>query len=205
MGAGMLGRFLAVDLLLVCTPGADWAYAITAGLRSRALPAAVAGLVAGYAGYTLLAVTGLVMIVAGSPSLLTTLTALGAGYLMWLGWSALSRPSVPQAAAAPIAVSRRRIMLRGAGVSGLNPKALLLYFALFPQFISPGTGWPVAAQTALLGALHMAGCAVVYLAVGVSARTLLTARPTAALVVTRVSGAMMTVIGALLLIERVAG
>lgn len=71
--------FLAVDLPLVFTPGADWAHAITAGIRGRSVVPAVAGLIAGYAGYTLLAVAGLVVIVANSATLLTALTAAGAG------------------------------------------------------------------------------------------------------------------------------
>lgn len=205
MDAGTVVAFLAVDLLLVFTPGADWAYAITAGLRERLLLPAVAGLVAGYAGYTLLAVAGLVVLVESSASLLTGLTVLGAGYLMWLGWSALARPSTPHNAAEPLASSPWQIMVKGAGVSGLNPKALLLYFSLFPQFLTPGKGWPVAAQTGLLGALHMASCAVVYLAVGALAGTVLKSRPAAARAVTRASGAMMIIIGGFLLVERLAG
>jgi threonine/homoserine/homoserine lactone efflux protein len=96
-------------------------------------------------------------------------------------------------------------MLKGAGISGLNPKALLLYFALFPQFIDTAGGWPVAAQTGLLSMLHLTACAVVYLAVGVLARTVLKTRPSSARVVTRVSGAMMIAIGAFLLVELLAG
>jgi threonine/homoserine/homoserine lactone efflux protein len=96
-------------------------------------------------------------------------------------------------------------MLRGIGISGLNPKALLLYFSLFPQFIDPAGAWPVAGQTGLLGSLHMTACAVVYLTVGVLARTVLRTRPAAARAVTRVSGAMMIVIGGFLLVERLAG
>ncbi|TPQ20722.1 LysE family translocator [Streptomyces sporangiiformans] len=205
MDAGTVAAFLAVDLLLVFTPGADWAYAITAGLRNRSVLPAVAGLVAGYAGYTLLAVAGLVVIVASSASLLTALTVVGAAYLMWLGGGVLARPATPGASTEPMAASGRQIMLKGAGISGLNPKALLLYFSLFPQFIDPAAGWPVAAQTGLLGTLHMVSCAAVYLAVGVLARTVLAARPTAARAVTRTSGAMMIAIGGFLLVERLAG
>ena len=47
-------------------------------------------------------------------------------------------------------------MAKGVGISSLNPKVLLLYFSLFPQFIRPANGWPVSAQIGLLGALHMA-------------------------------------------------
>ncbi|MFD5063052.1 MULTISPECIES: LysE family translocator [unclassified Streptomyces] len=186
-------------------PGADWAYAISAGLRDRSVFPAVAGLLAGYAGYTLLAVAGLVVIVASSATVLTALTVAGAAYLMWLGWGVLRRPTVLGASTEAMASSRGQIMLRGAGISGLNPKALLLYFSLFPQFIDPAGGWPVAAPTGLLGTLHMTACAVVYLAVGVLARSVLKARPSAARAVTRVSGAMMIVIGGFLLVERLAG
>jgi threonine/homoserine/homoserine lactone efflux protein len=200
-----LAAFLAVDLLLVFTPGADWAYAIAAGLRDRSVVPAVAGLIAGYAGYTLLAVAGLVVIVASSATLLTALTVAGTAYLMWLGWGVLTRPADLAASTETMASSRRQIMLKGAGISGLNPKALLLYFSLFPQFIDPAAGWPVAAQTGLLGTLHMTACAVVYLAVGVLARTVLKTRPSAARAVTRASGAMMIVIGGFLLVERLAG
>ncbi|MFF6775157.1 LysE family translocator [Streptomyces sp. NPDC012637] len=204
MDTTTLAAFLAVDLLLVFTPGADWAYAISAGLRERSVVPAVAGLVAGYAGYTLLAVAGLVVIVASSPAVLTALTVAGAGYLVWLGWGVLRQPAVPGAAAEALGSSRLRIMARGAGTSGLNPKALLLYFSLFPQFVDTAAGWPVAAQTGLLGTLHMTVCALVYLLVGVLARTVLKARPSAARAVTRVSGAMMIAIGGLLLVERLA-
>lgn len=208
MDTTTLAAFLAVDLLLIFTPGADWAYAITSGLRDRSVVPAVAGLVAGYAGYTLLAVAGLVVIVASSATLLTALTVAGAGYLVWLGWGVLRQPATLTAAGEetdPEGTSRLRVMLRGIGISGLNPKALLLYFSLFPQFIDPAGAWPVAGQTGLLGSLHMTACAVVYLTVGVLARTVLRTRPAAARAVTRVSGAMMIVIGGFLLVERLAG
>ncbi|WP_371794357.1 LysE family translocator [Streptomyces sp. NBC_01718] len=103
------------------------------------------------------------------------------------------------------ASSRGQIMLKGAGISGLNPKARLLYSSLFPQFIAPAVDWPVAAQTGLLGALHKAACALVYPAVGMLARRVLQTRPSAARAITRVSGAMMIAIGGFLLVKRLAG
>ncbi|WP_407835464.1 LysE family translocator [Streptomyces sp. DSM 116496] len=203
--AAFLAAFLAVDLLLVFTPGADWAYAISAGLRERSVVPAVTGLVAGHAAYALVAVAGLAVIVASSPAALTALTVAGAGYLLWLGWGVLRRPTVPAAAEEGSDASRVQVMLKGAGISGLNPKALLLYFALFPQFIDSADGWPVAAQAGLLSTLHLTACTVVYLSVGVLARTVLKSRPAAARAVTRISGAMMIVIGAFLLVERLVG
>ncbi|MFG3367610.1 LysE family translocator [Streptomyces sp. NPDC090032] len=204
MDTTTLVAFLAVDLLLVFTPGADWAYAISAGLRGRSVVPAVTGLLAGHAAYALVAVAGLALIVASSPAALTALTVAGAGYLLRLGWGVLRQPAVPAAADESADASRLQVMLKGAGISGLNPKALLLYFSLFPQFIDSATGWPVAAQTGLLSTVHLTACAVVYLVVGILARTLLQTRPSAARVVTRISGAMMIAIGAFLLVERLA-
>lgn len=198
----ILATFLSVDLLLVLTPGADWAFAIATGLRGRGLVAAVAGLVTGYAGYTLLAVAGLVVILVNAPGLLTAVTVLGAIYLAWLGWTTLRQPPAPEAAPDSQPVSNRRLFLRGLGISGLNPKAILLFFSLFPQFIDPDAVWPVAAQTATLGLLHMIGCAVVYYGVGALARVVLGTRPAAARAVTRTSGALMIGIGGFLLFQQ---
>ncbi|WP_225834127.1 LysE family translocator [Streptomyces sp. NK08204] len=204
MDSGLLFSFLAVDLLLVCVPGADWAYVIATALRGRPVPRAVAGLVSGYALHTVLATAGLTVLVAGSPRLLTALTVAGAGYLLWLGWGVLRRPVVPDAAAGTPGTDRS-LFLRGATISGLNPKGLLLYLSVLPQFLTlRGDRLPVPAQTASLGLLHMACCAAVYLTVGVLARALLAARPAAARALTRTSGAAMLGIGAFLLVERLA-
>ncbi|WP_371556318.1 LysE family translocator [Streptomyces longwoodensis] len=217
MDSTTLLSFLALDLLLVCVPGADWAYTIAAGVRGRSVPAAVGGLVSGYAVHTALAVAGLAVLVAGSPALLTALTVAGAGYLVWLGWSVLRRPGVPSGEpggpgpGALLGESGGRVFLRGAAISGLNPKGLLLYLSVLPQFLvtggarSGGGGdgghLPVAAQTAVLGLVHMACCAAVYATVGVLARAVLGARPAAARAVTRTSGAAMLGIGTLLLVQ----
>ncbi|CCK29382.1 LysE family efflux protein [Streptomyces davaonensis JCM 4913] len=198
MDFGTLISFLALDLLLVCVPGADWAYVISAGLRGGAVARAVGGLVSGYALHTVLAAAGLAVLVASRPALLTGLTVAGAAYLVWLGWSVLRRPGVPGEAAD----AGDRVFLRGAMISGLNPKGLLLYLSVLPQFLVTGAGrLPVPAQTATLGLLHMACCAAVYLAVGVGARRVLGARPAAARAVTRTSGAAMVGIGAFLLVQ----
>ncbi|NED88721.1 LysE family translocator [Streptomyces sp. SID11233] len=205
MDTTTLAAFLVVDLLLVFTPGADWAYAISAGVRGRSVAPAVLGLVAGHALYALVAVAGLAVIVAKSPAALTALTVAGAGYLLWLGWGVLRQPAMQTTVDEGTDASGVQVMLKGLGISGLNPKALLLYFSLFPQFIHAGQGWPVAAQTGLLSTVHLSACAVVYVGVALLARTVLQSRPSAARAVTRISGAMMIAIGAFLLVERLTG
>lgn len=194
--------FLTLSVLLVLVPGADWAYAIAAGLRDRSVIPAVGGLVLGYVGLTAVVVAGLAAVIAGTPSVLTGLTILGAVYLVWLGVTTVATPAGPPGRVETLAPSARRVLLRGAGTSGLNPKALLLYLALLPQFVDQDGSWPVAAQIGALGLLHILVCAVIYLGVATLARVVLRARPSIALAVTRLSGVAMIAIGVLLLIER---
>ena len=139
MQASVVAAFAAMSVLLVLTPGADWAYAVTAGLRDNSVVPAVGGIVLGYAGLTAAVAAGIAVIIAGTPGLLAGLTAVGAAYLLWLGGSTLVRPGdIGADTATASAASPWRAVLRGAGVSGLNPKALLLYLALLPQFVDQG-------------------------------------------------------------------
>jgi len=202
VAASSIAAFWVVSLLLVIVPGADWAYAISAGLRGGPVLAAVGGLLLGYAALTIAVAAGVAALVTRTPAVLTVLTALGAAYLMWLGAAALARPATAGAAAGRPASGSRAAVVRGAGISGLNPKGLLLFLALLPQFTDPRPGWPLAAQIGVLGAVHMLNCAVVYLGVGLLARTVLRARPAVARAITRLSGAAMVLIGMLLLVER---
>jgi threonine/homoserine/homoserine lactone efflux protein len=194
---------MTIDLLLVLTPGPDWAYVIAVGLRDRWVLQAVAGLVAGYAGLTVLVAAGLAVLITTSPGALTSVTLVGGTYLIWLGASVLSRPTEherSERAAHP--TSKTRVAARGAATSGLNPKGLLLFVAVLPQFVDHHGGLPVAVQIGVLGAIHMTNCGAAYLGVGTLARNALTGRPTAAHAVTRAAGAAMIVLGALLVLER---
>ncbi|SDM68128.1 LysE family translocator [Allokutzneria albata] len=203
MAISSVTAFWAVSVLLVLVPGADWAYTISAGLQDRSVVPAVGGLLLGYVGLTAVVAAGVAAIVASTPFVLTALTSVGALYLVWIGVTTLARPAVPGADVDPAggATWLTRV-LKGAGISGLNPKALLLFLALLPQFTNPAWGWPLAAQIGTLGVVHTLTCAAVYLCVGVLARAVLRARPAAARVVSRISGAAMVLIGVLLLVNQ---
>jgi threonine/homoserine/homoserine lactone efflux protein len=199
--AGSLAAFWLLSLLFVITPGADWAYAISAGLRGRVAPAVI-GLLAGHLAATAIVAAGVGTLMARLPVALAVLTAAGAAYLLWLGIGTVQRPSAVAADGTQPSGSRFRWAAKGAGVSGLNPKVFLLFLALLPQFTTPDAGWPLWAQISMLGLVHVASCAVVYTVVGVGARVVLGARPSAARIVTRVSGIAMIAIGAFLLGEQ---
>jgi threonine/homoserine/homoserine lactone efflux protein len=202
MAASSVAAFWAVAFLLIMVPGADWAFTISSGLRGHSAVPAVGGLITGYAAITIVVAAGVGALVARNPALLAGLTIVGGIYLMWHGARTFARPPAPGAPAGAPANSNRATLVRGMGVSALNPKGLLLFLALLPQFTNPRWSWPLAAQLGFLGLVFMLTCAAFYLCLGTFARKILHARPAAARSVTRFSGAAMIVIGALLLAER---
>lgn len=113
MTLATLAAFWGVSLLFIVTPGADWAYAISAGLRNRSPIPAVAGMLTGHFGATLVVAAGVGALVASWPIALTALTVGGAGYLIWIGIGMLRSPGVAPgpdstvAPAAPIAPVRQ--------------------------------------------------------------------------------------------------
>ncbi|MCW2240407.1 LysE family translocator [Azospirillum canadense] len=199
----MLAAFWAVSFALVMTPGADWAYAISAGLRDRAIAPAVTGMLLGYLMITLVVAAGVGALVASLPAVLTVLTVFGAGYLLWLGFGVLMHPPVPTAGTDQKG-TRLGWILRGFGISGMNPKALLLFLALLPQFTSPTAPWSIAGQITAMGFVQIVNCALVYSLVGVGSKVVLRTRPTAARLVGQLSGMAMIGIAILIVAERFA-
>ena len=205
MPNGTVAAFWGVSFMFVITPGADWAYAMAAGLRNRTVLPAVEGLLLGHLAATAAVAAGFAVLVARSPMVLATLTVAGAAYLVWLGAGTLRHPSLLQAGPDQGGESWVRQAAKGAGISGLNPKVFLLFLALLPQFANPAAPWPVPAQIATLGLVHVSSCAVVYTGVGAGARRVLRTRPGAAKVVSRVCGAALVIVGVVLMLEQILG
>jgi threonine/homoserine/homoserine lactone efflux protein len=199
--------FWLVALALIAVPGADWAFTLSAGVGRRAVVPAVAGLAIGYVGVTAVVAAGVGAMVAGSPAALTGVTVAGGAYLIWHGVATFA--AAPSAVAPPVppvdGPGHRRLLLRGIGVSGLNPKGLLIFVALLPQFTNPHRAWPEACQIAVLGLVFTATCAAFYLGLGAVALRLLRSRPAATRLISRISGTAMLLIGAGLVLERVIG
>lgn len=205
MNPQLFCAFVLVAAALACTPGVDWAYSITAGLRQRSFVPAVAGLCGGYIVHTLLMVAGLAALLSGLPGVLGWLTVAGAAYLLWLGISTLHSwrgASFSAADAVGKPANQLRIFLQGMGTSGINPKGLLFFVALVPQFVSPEASLPVPVQSGLLGLTFVLLAGIVYTCVALLARKLLQSRPGAARTVTLASGIIMVALGVVLLSEQ---
>ncbi|MDQ4046578.1 MAG: LysE family translocator [Actinomycetota bacterium] len=197
--------FVLVAAALACTPGVDWAYSIAAGLGRRSFVPAVAGLCSGYVLHTVLMVAGLAAVLAASPGLLGWLTVAGSAYLLWLGAATIrSWRGASFTVADDLNTGRNqlRTFFQAMGTSGINPKGLLFFVALVPQFVSAEAPLPVPVQSGLLGLTFVLLAAIVYTAVALLSRRLLQSRPGAARRVTLASGIIMVCLGAALLSEQ---
>ncbi|OAG75655.1 lysine exporter protein (LysE/YggA) [Acetobacter malorum] len=195
MNLHTLLAFWTISILLAATPGADWAYVISAGIHDHAaVVPAVCGLFLGYLAITGTVAGGIGALVASMPLAVTILTFAGAAYLIKLGISLLRHPSLPKEGHERETGARRWIT-KGFAISGLNPKALLFFLALLPQFTNPGSSWPIFLQIGILGIIHTMNCVFIYLMVGFGARTLLSSRPRASIVTGYISGVIMIMLG----------
>jgi homoserine/homoserine lactone efflux protein len=129
--------FIAAEMIFSFTPGPTVmlisAYGFKGGFR-HAL-AAIAGTQTGNALWFAVCATGLGAAVTAAPLVFNTIKLAGAAYLVWLGLSALwnSRRIAAQQAQEPKPMGNPYIqaMLTQIG----NPKALLFFGALVPQFL----------------------------------------------------------------------
>lgn len=202
MDPGLLLAFWATAFLLIVVPGPDWAFTLASGVRDRVVLPAVAGLMLGYAALTVVIAAGVGAVVARTPLVLTVLTVVGAAYLVFLGASLLARPGTLHTVDGHTVPGRRwRRTLRGVGVSALNPKGLLIFLAMLPQFTDPAGSWPFPLQIGALGLVFVGTCGAFYTALGLGARAVLRTSPTASRVVSRISGAAMIAIAVALLAE----
>ncbi|MEV0590822.1 LysE family translocator [Nonomuraea cavernae] len=205
MDTHLLLLFLGVDLLLICTPGPDWLYVVARSLGQgrRAGLTAVAGICSGYAIHTVLAAAGLAAALRAIPGALPLVRYLGAAYLAFLAVRTLlalrkSRAAVTALDPQPPAVVLRQSMLTAL----LNPKGVLLYLSLMPQFIDSGTSVPIGLQLAVLGVLHVLTCGTIYALIALGAARAgqaLTSTPKAARRMTAVSGVLLLVVAAVTL------
>ena len=201
--------------LMVLVPGPDWAYIIDSGMRDRTIVPSLAGILVGYLAAVTAVAVGVGAAVSALPWVLIGLTFAAAGYLAFLGVRVLRQPPAIVAADAvergepgerpPRRATRPWLRLvQGAGVSGLNPKGLLVLVVLLPQFTDAASAWPIPLQLAVLGLIFVGSCALVYSVVGMGARAVLRVRPSAIRILSRVSGAAMIVLAVWLVVEQVS-
>ena len=193
--------YILTVLALMSTPGPSQLLMLSNsgahGFR-RALSTA-AGDLSANALQMLAAGLGLAAILAASGTALSVIKWAGVIYLIWLGIRMIRRanPEGPEATKSRQAVSLRSLWLQGFVTSASNPKAVVFFAALFPQFISADFAfWP---QFLILSATYIVIDGLFLSAYGASASWIASRfKGTARLWIERMGGGFM--IGAAILL-----
>jgi threonine/homoserine/homoserine lactone efflux protein len=157
--------FAATVLPLVCTPGPDLLFiaaeAMAGGQKSAFR--ANAGVISGYVAHAILGALGVAAIVAEWPMLFEVLRWSGVAYLAYLAVH-MVRSAMSSGSLTLKPSGRPASLFKGFLTSLLNPKGLLVYFSILPNFMIPSEG--IAHQAIALSGVFIGVCAVVYGLVG---------------------------------------
>lgn len=145
--------FATTETILCLSPGPAVLLVLSVSLRHGLSPGlqASAGILVANTFYFLLSATSLGAILLASWEVFFLIKWVGAAYLIWLGLRMLIARGVgaidTTASATPLRM-RRGTFLHGVITQGANPKALVFFTALLPQFVDPAH--PLALQIAIL-------------------------------------------------------
>jgi len=145
--------FVITEAVLSITPGPAVLFVLSQGLRQGAARSVWAslGILSANAMYFALSATGLGALLLASYDLFFLIKWAGAGYLVYLGLQCFTSKSSMLKAREERSrsTSNLRIWRDGFLLQGSNPKALLFFAAILPQFIEPNYSIPF--QVLVLG------------------------------------------------------
>ena len=167
--------FIGAAFVLVIAPGPDMAYMLarTVAQGRAAGFLAAAGINAGAYVHVCASVVGLTAVLAASSFAFTVIKWAGAGYLVWMGYRALtSKGEALKVEGAPTQKLRRRsIFWQGFWSDVLNPKVAIFFLAFLPQFVSVDDSNPLV-RMLLLSAAFMLMTFVVFVGYGLFAASI---------------------------------
>jgi homoserine/homoserine lactone efflux protein len=153
----LLLLFSLTELVLCLTPGPAVMLVVSQGVKNG-FPAClrgVAGIMTGNTVYFTLSAMGLGALLVSSATLFQIIKWTGAAYLVFLGLKMLlSGKPLDEAEDAPREKSSARLFRDGLITQLSNPKAIVFFSALLPQFMRPGVS--VVEQMAVLGIISLA-------------------------------------------------
>ncbi len=157
--------FAATSVVLAVSPGPDNLFVLMqSAVYGRAAGLWVTlGLCTGLVVHTAAVAVGVAALFQSSPLAFTALKFAGAAYLAWLAWQAWHAPAGAAGQATRNAVPGVRLWSRGVVMNLTNPKVVIFFLALFPQFVSDSA--PVVPQMMVLGATFIAATLLVFGAV----------------------------------------
>lgn len=150
-------EFLVTVYVVILIPGPSVLFVVSRGvsLGRRAALATVLGNTGGLTLQLVLVAIGVGSVVARSAAVFTVLKLLGAAYLILLGVRKIRDRRALAAMFGPTSIAPRglrRTVREGFLVGATNPKGILMFTVILPQFIDRASGH-VTLQLALLGAI----------------------------------------------------
>jgi threonine/homoserine/homoserine lactone efflux protein len=156
--------FATIIVFLALTPGPDVIYVMTRGIAQGRMAALLStvGICIGYLVYTTLAALGLSALLQSSAIAFEIVRYAGAIYLLYLGIRTLlskNGGSLTPGTVTPAPAGR--ILQQGMLTSMLNPKGILVFTALLPQFVNSRIG-NVPLQMTAFGLTFTLICLCIY-------------------------------------------
>lgn len=141
--------------VIILIPGPSVLFVVSRGfaLGRRAALATVLGNTAGFLFQLVVVCVGLGSVLARSETIFTAVKLAGAAYLVFLGVRTIRERRALSGTLGSLRIEprpTRRIVREGFTVGATNPKGILVYTALLPQFVEPSRGH-VTLQLASLG------------------------------------------------------
>ncbi|MDD9305054.1 MAG: LysE family translocator [Desulfobacter sp.] len=168
-----LGFTITVFLASII-PGPFMLLALTHGMRHGVMPtlASALGNLVVTMIQAMVSIVGLGTVLLASEFCFLVLKWAGAAYLVYMGLSiffsarfSFTLPDSDRQGTTPVPL--RNLFFQGAMVTAGNPKAIVFFTAVFPQFISPETGY-LAQSSLLLGLMALIAfvCFMLYAVLG---------------------------------------
>jgi threonine/homoserine/homoserine lactone efflux protein len=195
MNWSLVAFFAATELVLCLTPGPAVLTILAQALRHGPVRAlwSILGIIAGNTLYFLLSATSLGALLLASYELFFAIRWVGAAYLLWLGvrtffdrTSSLAVDTAPTMRGSAFGLFSHAFVVQVA-----NPKALLFFTALLPQFVDPALAVaPQMAALALVSVVIEFGVLFFYASLAARA-TRLALRPRFARLTNRIAGTFL--------------
>ena len=158
--------FALTVIPLVFTPGPDMLFILSQvmGKDAKAGIMATLGVCCGYMVHSVLVALGIAAIIVSFPLLFETIRWLGIAYLLFLAFGLLRSVFKQQ----KIVIEKKQSnspIKKGFFTALLNPKGMLIYFAILPQFMNKSGD--TVTQGLILSCIFIGLCLIVYSALSI--------------------------------------
>lgn len=191
--------FVIACIVLAMTPGNDTIYLLTRTLAQGRMAAMVSllGITLGLFVHIAAVSFGLAQVIAQSPTLFGVLQYGGAAYLVYLAWQMWQAPPIQFSGSLNTEKNHVILLKQGFITNLLNPKIIIFFLTLLPQFVRKNSEMPSVLPFLWLGMTFvMIGViwAMMVIMIAAPFGNWLRRQPSASQIMNRVSGTIFVVL-----------